>query len=78
VIPLFWSQATDPSVDAITLTSAEMTRFSLTLRASVQLVEKALQDGRNGETWVSKAMSMRIVDVADFFSVVAATATRVA
>ena len=62
VVPHFQAQ-----VDAggpLTVTSAEMTRFLLSLDQAVDTVFEALRSGRPGETIIPKAPSARVTDIA--------------
>ena len=62
VIPLFHEQIRTGG--PVTITSEEMTRFLLSLDDAVDTVFAALRDGRPGETYVPRAPSARIADVA--------------
>ena len=58
VIPLFVRQIREGK--AITVTSAEMSRFMLPLRDSVKLVEFAFQHARQGDIFIKKAAACTI------------------
>ncbi|MDB2530330.1 UDP-N-acetylglucosamine 4,6-dehydratase (inverting) [Paracoccaceae bacterium] len=60
VIPLFISQTLN---GYITITDERMTRFMVSLDQGVQMVLKAFQDMRGGETYVKKVPSMKVLDV---------------
>lgn len=62
VIPFFREQIR--SGGPVTVTSEEMTRFLLTLDQAVDTILAALKTARAGETYVARAPSARIVDVA--------------
>ena len=62
VIPLFHEQIR--SGGPVTITTSDMTRFLLTLDDAVDLIFAAISDGAPGETFVPRAPSARIVDVA--------------
>jgi FlaA1/EpsC-like NDP-sugar epimerase len=62
VIPLFHEQIRRGG--PLTITSKEMTRFLLSLEEAVDTVFAAVESGQRGETYVPKARSARIVDVA--------------
>jgi FlaA1/EpsC-like NDP-sugar epimerase len=62
VIPLFHDQIR--AGGPVTITTAEMTRFLLSLDEAVDTVFAAIRDARPGETYVPKAPSARMVDVA--------------
>jgi FlaA1/EpsC-like NDP-sugar epimerase len=62
VIPLFHEQIRHGG--PVTITTAEMTRFLLSLDAAVDTVFAAIESGRPGETYVPRARSARVVDVA--------------
>ncbi len=49
----------------ITVTDERMTRFWITLPQSVELVLRAIRDGRGGEVFVPRVPSMRVVDLAE-------------
>lgn len=66
IIPLFKYQAENS--ECLTVTDPNMTRFVMTLDDSVDLIEKAIQDGITGDTWIPKIPSMRIGDLAEIFS----------
>lgn len=67
VLPLFMKQAADPG--DFTLTDERMTRFMMTLDQSVNLICNALDCGLNGDVWIPSLDSMRISDLAEFFSI---------
>ena len=50
---------------SVTITDPSMTRFLMSLEDSVNLVLYALKYGRNGETFVQKSPSCKILDLAD-------------
>jgi len=62
IIPLFVEQIKNNG--RITITLPEMTRFLLSLDKAVDTVFTALTMGKRGETFVPKATSAKIVDVA--------------
>lgn len=62
VMPLFHAQVRDGG--PVTLTSPEMTRFLISLDDAVDTVFAALRDGAAGETYVPRAPTARIADVA--------------
>lgn len=62
VIPLFHEQIR--AGGPVTITCEEMTRFLLTLDDAVDTVFDAIRGARRGETWIPRAPSARIVDVA--------------
>lgn len=66
IIPLFKYQAENS--DCLTVTDPDMTRFVMTLDDSVDLIVKALNNGKSGETWIPKIPSMMIGDLAEIFS----------
>lgn len=61
VVPLFLEQAKS---GVVTITDARMTRFWITQQGAVELVLRALERMRGGETFVPKIPSMRVVDLA--------------
>jgi FlaA1/EpsC-like NDP-sugar epimerase len=62
VIPLFHDQIRNGG--PVTITTTEMTRFLLSLDDAVNTVFAALTTGKRGETYVPRAPSARMVDVA--------------
>ncbi len=63
VIPLFVSQIKNKK--DITITDPNMTRFLMTLPESVKLVNFAFENGQQGDLFVQKAKSVRILDLAE-------------
>jgi len=63
VIPLFISQIKNKQ--DITITDPNMTRFLMTLPESVKLVNFAFENGQQGDLFVQKAKSVRILDLAE-------------
>ena len=63
VVPLFLEQIKHGG--PITITTADMTRFLLTLDRAVDTVFAAIADARRGETFIPRAPSARITDLAD-------------
>ena len=63
VIPLFISQIKNKK--DITITDPNMTRFLMTLPESVQLVNFAFENGQQGDLFVQKAKSVKILDLAE-------------
>jgi UDP-N-acetylglucosamine 4,6-dehydratase/5-epimerase len=61
VIPYFLSL---DGQGRLPITDAQMTRFMVTLESGVELVWHALEDMEGGEIYVTKAPSMRLVDIA--------------
>jgi FlaA1/EpsC-like NDP-sugar epimerase len=66
IVPLFKYQGMHG--DFLTVTDPDMTRFLMTLDDSVDLIERALQEGMSGETWIPRLSSMRIGDLAQIFA----------
>jgi FlaA1/EpsC-like NDP-sugar epimerase len=62
VIPLFHEQIRRGG--PVTITTREMTRFLLSLEEAVDTVFAAIESARPGETYVPKARSARVVDIA--------------
>ena len=62
VIPLFHDQIRNAG--PVTITSHEMTRFLLSLDEAVDTVFAAVKDARRGETYVPRAPSATVVNVA--------------
>jgi len=61
VVPFFLKKRSE---GVLPITHSEMTRFSITLQESIDLVMYALQKGWGGEIVIPKAPSYRITDVA--------------
>jgi len=61
VVPFFFQKRGE---GVLPITHSEMTRFSITLQESIDLVMYALQKGWGGEIVIPKAPSYRITDVA--------------
>jgi FlaA1/EpsC-like NDP-sugar epimerase len=62
VVPLFHDQIMNGG--PVTITTLEMTRFLLSLDDAVDTIFAALAGAAPGETWVPRAPSARVVDVA--------------
>lgn len=62
VVPLFVDQIQNGN--PVTVTSAQMTRFLLTLDQAVDTIFAALEDSRRGETWVPKVKAVNMVELA--------------
>ena len=62
VIPLFHDQIR--SGGPVTITTADMTRFLLSLDQAVDTVFAALSEARRGETYIPRVPSARVVDIA--------------
>lgn len=63
VIP-FFNSLLDNGAEELPITDFEMTRFWITLEEGVNLVFKAIQESKGGETYISKIPSFRIIDLA--------------
>jgi len=66
IIPLFKHQC--EKGEFLTVTDPEMTRYVMTLDDSVDLIQKAIEFGISGETWIPCLPAMKIGDLADIFS----------
>jgi UDP-N-acetylglucosamine 4,6-dehydratase len=66
IIPLFLYQAKNN--ECLTVTREDMTRFLMTLNDSVDLILDCIQNAENGELYIPKLKSMRIIDLANIFS----------
>lgn len=64
VIP-FFQNIIDNGEKKLPITDYRMTRFWINLEEGVELVIKALQDARGGETFISKIPSFKITDLAE-------------
>ncbi len=72
VIP-FFRMLLDKGERNLPITDDRMTRFWITLDEAVDLVFKALEESKGGETYVSKIPSFKIVDLAEAMSGTRAT-----
>ena len=63
VIPLF-QNIIDGGGKSLPITDYKMTRFWISLEEGVELVIKALEESRGGETFISRIPSFRITDLA--------------
>jgi UDP-glucose 4-epimerase len=63
VIPLFHEQIRRGG--PVTITTADMTRFLLSLNQAVDTIFAALRDGKRGEIYVPNVPSARVTDIAD-------------
>jgi UDP-N-acetylglucosamine 4,6-dehydratase (inverting) len=63
IIPIFKS-IIDKGEDVLPITDFRMTRFWITLNQGVELVFKALEESKGGETYISKIPSFNITDLA--------------
>lgn len=64
VIPI-WKKMIDRGESTLGVTDMRMTRFWITLEQGVELVFKALEESRGGETYISKIPSFHIGDLAE-------------
>ena len=64
IIPLF-QKLIEEKADALTITDYRMTRFWISLTQGVELVIKALEEAKGGETFISKIPSFKITDLAE-------------
>ena len=62
VIPLFHEQIRNGG--PLTITTVDMTRFLLSLDDAVDTIFAAVDNARPGETWVPRAPSARVLDIA--------------
>lgn len=64
VIPI-WRNIIEKGENTLGITDMRMTRFWITLEQGVELVFKALEESRGGETYISKIPSFHIGDLAE-------------
>ena len=64
VIPLFDNILKNDGIE-LPITDYRMTRFWISLRQGVELVIKALEEAKGGETFISKIPSFKITDLAE-------------
>lgn len=67
VIP-FFRELIENGHNELPITNFEMTRFWITLEQGVELVFKALNESRGGETYISKIPSFKVTDLAKAMS----------
>ena len=67
VIP-FFKQLIETGEKELPITDFRMTRFWITLEQGVELVFKALEEAKGGETYISKIPSFKITDLAKAMS----------
>lgn len=67
VIP-FFKQLIEDGEKELPITDFRMTRFWITLEQGVELVFKALEEAKGGETYISKIPSFKITDLAKAMS----------
>lgn len=67
VIPI-WQNILDTGSNRLGVTDMRMSRFWITLRQGVELVFKALEESKGGETYISKIPSFYIKDLAEAMS----------
>ena len=63
VIPLFHEQIRHGG--PVTITTAEMTRFLLSLEQAVDTIFAAVREAQRGETYIPRVPSARVVDIAE-------------
>ena len=66
IIPLFKYQV--ETRRKLTVTDKRMTRFMMTLKESIDLIEATLADSASGEIWIPKIPALKIIDLAEIFS----------
>lgn len=64
IIPFFRKLIADGQTE-LPITDLRMTRFWISLEQGVQLVIKALEEAKGGETFISKIPSFKITDLAE-------------
>lgn len=65
ILPLFRMQCKNGQ--PLTITSNEMTRFVMTYKDSLKLIDKTIECGASGDIWIPILPSMRIRDLAEIF-----------
>jgi FlaA1/EpsC-like NDP-sugar epimerase len=63
VIPLFLEQISHGG--PVTITTADMTRFLLSLNDAVDIIFEALRSAKRGETYIPRVPSAKVTDIAD-------------
>jgi UDP-N-acetylglucosamine 4,6-dehydratase len=68
IIPLLHNIGKDKEKKEFILTHCEMTRFVMTLKQSVDLIEYAILNGESGDTIIPELISMKVIDLLKIFS----------
>ena len=68
IIPLLHNIGNDENKKEFILTHKEMTRFVMTLKQSVDLIEYAILNGESGDTIIPSLISMRVIHLLEIFS----------
>jgi len=68
IIPILHEIGKNPEHTTFKLTHPEMTRFVMTLKQSVDLVQQAILKGESGDIIVPKLISMNVKDLLEIFS----------
>jgi len=68
IIPLLHNIGNDARKEYFNLTHKDMTRFVMTLKQSVDLIEYAILNGDSGETIIPELISMKLIDLLEIFS----------
>ena len=68
IIPLLHNIGNDRRKEHFTLTHRDMTRFVMTLKQSVDLIEYAILNGESGDTIIPELISMKLIDLLEIFS----------
>ena len=68
IIPLLHNIGNDERKKHFNLTHPDMTRFVMTLKQSVDLIEYAILNGESGETIIPELISMKLTDLLEIFS----------
>ena len=68
IIPLLHNIGNDDRKEYFNLTHKDMTRFVMTLKQSVELIQYAILNGYSGETIIPELISMKLIDLLEIFS----------
>lgn len=68
IIPIMHDMGKDNRVQAFKLTHKSMTRFVMTLKESVDLIEHAIEKAVSGDIVIPKLVSMKVIDLVEIFS----------
>lgn len=68
IIPMLHEMGNNPEIENFKLTDERMTRFVMTLKQSVRLIEEAIINGESGDIVIPELVSCNIKDLLEIFS----------